>query len=143
MSTHSSKPADHETRTPVTLRAASNWLSPGGRWHGVVEGRDLDTNVTVLFYTTDEIGAGPRLHVHAYDEIFIVRSGRALFTIGDAKIEAAAGDILMGPAHVPHKYHNLGPGRLETTDIHLSDRWIQTDLDDPELSSDRGSQSER
>jgi mannose-6-phosphate isomerase-like protein (cupin superfamily) len=131
MSTRQSKPADHQPRAPVTLRA-SNWLAPGGRWLGAVEGRDLDTNVTVLFYATDEIGAGPRWHVHSYDEIFIVRSGRASFTIGDAKIEASAGDILMGPAHVPHKYHNLGPGRLETIDIHLSDRWIQTDLDDPE-----------
>ena len=49
-------------------------------------------------------------------------------------LEAEAGDILLGPADVPHKYHNLGPGLLESTDIHLSDRWIQTDLDDPELS---------
>jgi hypothetical protein len=27
---------------------------------------------------------------------------------------------------------------LETTDIHLSDRWIQTNLDDPELSKNLG-----
>jgi mannose-6-phosphate isomerase-like protein (cupin superfamily) len=57
-----------------------------------------------------------------------------LFTIGDKKIEAEAGDILLGPANIPHKYHNVRPGSLETIDIHLSDRWIQTDLDDPELS---------
>ncbi|QDT10786.1 hypothetical protein K239x_27770 [Planctomycetes bacterium K23_9] len=31
---------------------------------------------------------------------------------------------------------NLGPGSLETTDIHVSESWIQTDLEDPELSSD-------
>ena len=31
-----------------------------------------------------------------------------------------------------HKFRNLGPGRLDTTDIHVSDRWIQTNLDDPE-----------
>ena len=64
-----------------------------------------------------------------------MRTGRALFTIGAQKIEAQAGDILLGPAGVPHKYHNLGPGLLETTDIHVSDRWIQTDLDDPELGN--------
>ena len=40
-----------------------------------------------------------------------------------------AGDILLGPANVPHKFENLGPGPLETTDIHLSDRWIQTNLE--------------
>jgi mannose-6-phosphate isomerase-like protein (cupin superfamily) len=47
--------------------------------------------------------------------------GAPCFTIGDEKIEAEAGDILLGPANVPHKYHNLGPGLLESTDIHLSD----------------------
>ena len=57
-----------------------------------------------------------------------------MFTIGAEKIEAEAGDILLGPADVPHKYTNLGPGPLESTDIHLSDRWVQTDLEDPELS---------
>jgi mannose-6-phosphate isomerase-like protein (cupin superfamily) len=72
--------------------------------------------------------------VHPYDEVFIIRKGRARFTIGDEKIEAEAGDVLMGPANIPHKYHNLGPGLLESTDIHLSRTWIQTDLDDPELA---------
>ena len=49
-------------------------------------------------------------------------------------LEAEAGDIVLGPANIPHKYHNLGPGPLESIDIHLSPEWIQTDLDDPELS---------
>jgi hypothetical protein len=30
---------------------------------------------------------------------------------------------------------NLDSFLLETTDIHVSDRWIQTDLDDPELKN--------
>jgi len=92
--------------------------------------------VTVLFYQTDTPGKGPAWHVHPYDEVFIVRQGRALFTIGAQKIEAVAGDVLFGPRDMPHKFHNLGPGRLETTDIHLSPRWIQTDLPDPETGRD-------
>nr|WP_240195053.1 cupin domain-containing protein [Desulfobulbus rhabdoformis] len=103
-------------------------------WKGYVQGADLGTDVTVLFFVTEQPGEGPRWHVHPYDEIFIVRKGNALFTIGDKKIKATAGDILLGPANIPHKYHNLGPGVLETTDIHLSDRWIQTNLEDPEQS---------
>lgn len=91
-----------------------------------------------LFYVTDNVGEMPRWHVHPYDEIFIVRLGKALFTIGDKKIEAKAGDILLGPAEIPHKYQNIGPGMLETTDIHLSDRWIQTNLNDPEFSKNLG-----
>jgi mannose-6-phosphate isomerase-like protein (cupin superfamily) len=121
------------TRKPHHIRA-SDWGDASGLWKGHFEGRDLDTGVTVLFFSTDETGKGPSWHVHPYDEVFIIRKGRARFTIGADKIDAEAGDILMGPAEVPHKYENLGPGPLETTDIHLSDRWIQTDLDDPELT---------
>ncbi len=122
-----------ENPSPVILHR-SDWSSHEYLWKGYFQGKDIGTNVTVLFYVTEELGVGPRWHVHPYDEIFIVRKGNALFTIGDKKIEAEAGDILLGPANIPHKYHNIGPGSLETTDIHLSDRWIQTDLDDPELS---------
>lgn len=103
-------------------------------WRGAVEGAALDAGVTVLFYETDEIGVGPKWHVHPYDEMFIIRQGRALFTVGSEKIEAETGDIVFGPAEVPHKFHNLGPGRLVTIDIHHNDRWIQTDLEDPELA---------
>ena len=116
------------------LLKRNDWASDPELWKGRFEGRDIGTGVTVLFYATDEIGQGPRWHVHPYDEIFIVRAGRALFTVGDEKIEAEAGEILLGPADVPHKYHSIGPGRLETTDIHLSDRWVQTNLIDPELN---------
>lgn len=121
------------TRKPVILKRG-DWASHAQLWKGKFEGKDIGTGVTVLFYATEEVGVGPRWHVHPYDEIFIMRKGRALFTIGDEKIAAEAGDILLGPAEIPHKYHNLGPGVLESTDIHLSETWIQTDLDDPELS---------
>lgn len=121
------------SRQPVQLKRA-DWASDDKLWHGRFEGKDIGTGVTVLFFATEKVDHGPRWHVHPYDEVFIIRTGRALFTIGDEKIEAAEGDVLLGPANVPHKYTNLGPGLLESTDIHLSDRWIQTDLDDPELA---------
>ena len=101
----------------------------GGPWRGSVAGLDLNGPVTVLAYGTDEIGVGPRLHVHPYDETFVVIQGRARFFVGDAAIEASAGEVVLGPAGVPHKFENLGPGRLQTTDIHHSPQWIQTDLE--------------
>jgi len=107
----------------------SDWARDPDHWRGRFEGGDIGTNVTVLFFSSDEIGAGPVLHKHPYDEVFIIRQGRAVFTIGDQQIEAEAGDILLGPAETPHKFENLGPGRLETTDIHLNDRLIQTNLE--------------
>jgi len=101
----------------------------GGPWRGSVAGLDLNGPVTVLAYGTDEIGVGPRLHVHPYDETFVVIQGRARFFVGDAAIEASAGEVVLGPAGVPHKFENLGPGRLQTIDIHHSPQWIQTDLE--------------
>lgn len=120
---------------PVLLKHR-DWASATDPWRGRFEGKDIGTGVTVLFFATDEVGKGPLWHVHPYDEVFIIRMGRALFTIGDEKIEAGEGDILLGLANIPHKYHNLGPGRLESIDIHHSDEWIQTDLDDPELTGE-------
>lgn len=108
------------------------WASHETMWKGVVQGADLGTDVTILFFSTDEVGAGPAWHVHDYDEVFVVRSGRALFKIGDREVEASAGDVLFGPARIPHKFRNLGPGLFETTDIHLSARWKQTNLPDPD-----------
>lgn len=119
------------TAKPVLLKRAE-WASHETLWKGRFEGKDIGTGATVLFYATETVGAGAKWHVHPYDEIFIVRRGRVLYTIGEEKIEAEAGDVVLGPADIPHKFVNLGPGDLETTDIHLSDEWIQTDLDDPE-----------
>ena len=101
-------------------------------WHGVVEGEALGSDVTILFYATDEVGHEPSWHVHPYDEIFIIKRGRARFKIGDEHLDAEKGDVVLGPAAVPHKYENLGPGPLESIDIHLSREWVQTDLEDPD-----------
>ena len=103
--------------------------APGGPWRGSVEGIALGGPTTVLTYGADEIGAGPRLHVHPYDETFIVIEGRARFFVGDTTLGACAGEVVLGPAGVPHKFENLGPGRLQTIDIHHSPKWIQTDLE--------------
>ena len=100
-----------------------------GPWRGAVNGLALGGPVTVLAYGTEEVGVGPRLHVHPYDETFVVVAGRARFFVGDTTIDASAGEIVLGPAGVPHRFENLGPGRLQTIDIHHSPEWIQTDLD--------------
>ena len=99
-----------------------------GPWRGVLTGEIVGGAVTVLAYGNDTPGEGPRLHVHPYDETFVVVAGRARFFVGDDVIEAGAGEAVLGPAGVPHRFENIGPGRLQTIDIHHSPRWIQTDL---------------
>ncbi|MDO5604246.1 MAG: cupin domain-containing protein [Paracoccus sp. (in: a-proteobacteria)] len=105
-----------------------DWQRRPGIWRGSLNGAQMGTDVTVVCCETDEVGAGPVLHLHPYAETFIVVEGRARYQIGETVIEAAAGDVLIGPGGVPHRFTNLGPGRLRTVDIHHSPEWIQTDL---------------
>lgn len=106
----------------------ADWQNPNKALRGLFEGKDVGTGLTLIRYVTDVIGGGPTLHIHPYDEIFTIQEGHARFTVGDEVIDAEAGDILFGPANVPHGYQNLGPGRLDSLDIHLSPEWIQFNL---------------
>jgi mannose-6-phosphate isomerase-like protein (cupin superfamily) len=123
---------DPETVKPDGRKAAKAALfdaTTEGAWRGSLAGEALGGAVTVLAYGNDTPGEGPRLHVHPYDETFVILRGRARFFVGDEVIEAGAGEAVLGPAGVPHRFENVGPGRLQTIDIHHSPRWIQTDLD--------------
>ncbi len=122
---------DPATVTPDGRQAVKARLfeeGAGGPFGGSVNGELLGASVTVLAYGNDEPGTGPKLHVHPYDEVFVVVQGRARFFVGDQVIDAEAGETVLGPAGLPHRFVNLGPGRLQTFDIHVSPRWIQTDL---------------
>ena len=109
--------------------AREDWAERPDVWQGEFEGGAFGANVSVMFYTTDRIGGGPKLHRHPYAEVFIIRQGRALFTVGGQEIDATAGQILVAPANTPHKFANLGPGRLETTDLHVTDAFATEWLD--------------
>lgn len=99
-------------------------------WRGSVEGEAIGAPCTILAYGNDTPGAGPKLHIHPYDELFIVIEGNARFYVGDEIIDASAGDVVLGPAGLPHRFENLGPGRLQTIDVHHHPRWLQADLVD-------------
>jgi len=105
------------------------WAEKPDAWHGEFQGGAFGADVSVVFFSSDKVGGGPKLHTHPYAEVFIVRLGRALFTVGDQTIEAEAGQILVAPANTPHKFANLGPGRLETTDLHVAGAFDTTWLE--------------
>lgn len=114
-------------RSPAKARLFDATLA--GPHRGSVNGETLETQVTVLTYGNDEPGTGPVLHIHPYDEIFMIQQGRGRFFVGDQVIDAEAGEVVLGPAALPHRFINLGPGRLQTLGVHLSPRWIQTNLE--------------
>ncbi|TKT77347.1 cupin domain-containing protein [Aquamicrobium sp. LC103] len=95
------------------------WSAETGKWQGAIELGAHGAGLCLIFNMTVP-GRGPRLHRHPYPETFIVRSGRALFTVGDEEIEASAGQIVIVPAHTPHKFKSLGPDLMTSTHIHES-----------------------
>jgi mannose-6-phosphate isomerase-like protein (cupin superfamily) len=86
-------------------------------------------DVGVSFFLVDSPpGGGAVLHTHPYEEIFVMLEGEATFNVGDATIEVGAGQIVVVPAGVPHKFVNSGSGRLRQVDIHPSERIRQVDI---------------
>jgi mannose-6-phosphate isomerase-like protein (cupin superfamily) len=85
--------------------------------------------VDVSFFLVDSPpGSGAGLHKHPYEEVFVMLEGEATFTVGDATIEASAGQVVVAPAGVPHKFVNSGTGPLRQVDIHPSGRIQQVDI---------------
>jgi mannose-6-phosphate isomerase-like protein (cupin superfamily) len=93
-----------------------------GAMTGQFEGRDHGGTVSVILVDTDEPGAGPRLHRHPYDETFVIHAGQAEFTVGDDKLTARGGQVVVVPPNAPHKFANTG-GRLVMTNIHAGDEF--------------------
>jgi mannose-6-phosphate isomerase-like protein (cupin superfamily) len=75
-------------------------------------------------------GSGPKLHKHLYEEVFVVQEGVVTFTAGEEVIEASAGQVVVVPAGVPHKFVNSGAGRLRQIDIHASKQFATEWLED-------------
>lgn len=93
-------------------------------WHGEWEGLGSGSGVSLIFVTTEDIGYGPGIHRHPYPETFVVLSGRAMFLLSANEFVAVAGDVVVVPAGSAHKFENLGPERLQMTNIHSSPNFI-------------------
>lgn len=81
------------------------------------EGVEFGSEVS-LFVVDAEPGRGPDLHMHPYAETWVIRKGEAEFTVGGRKTRGSAGDIVVGPANIPHRFENVGTDRLEIVCIH-------------------------
>ncbi|SFV28150.1 Cupin domain-containing protein [Devosia crocina] len=89
-----------------------------------------DFGAPISFFSVDNApGQGPVLHVHPYPETWIVKRGHAEAVVGGEVFDLGEGDIAIAPAHVPHRFTNLGSGRLEIICIHASGRIVQEDLE--------------
>ena len=87
------------------------------------------TNVSFIWVDMPP-GGTIRLHKHPYEEIFIIQEGVATFTIGSATLPAHAGQVIIVPAEVPHKFMNLSDRQLKQIDIHVNKQFITDWLED-------------
>lgn len=87
-------------------------------------------NVQISVYLVESPpGRKTRMHRHPYDEVAFVREGRGRWTVDGEEREAGAGDILVVKAGQIHGFVNIGDVPLVQMDVHLSDRFIQENLD--------------
>jgi len=85
----------------------------------------------VSFIWVDMLPGGTiRLHKHPYKEIFIIQEGVATFTVDSTTLEAHAGQIIIVPADMPHKFMNSSDRQLRQIDIHVNKQFITHWLED-------------
>ncbi len=82
-----------------------------------------DTEISFIWVDMPP-GGLVKLHKHPYKEIFIIQEGTATFTVGSIILEAYAGQIIIVPADVPHKFMNSSDKQLKQIDIHINKQFI-------------------
>jgi len=95
---------------PVAVAAGDGEARWWGGGLAEIKATAADTNgqMTILEITEPPNKDAP-LHVHhTEDEGFWILEGSATFEVGDQRIKARAGDYLLGPRDIPHRY-TTGP----------------------------------
>jgi mannose-6-phosphate isomerase-like protein (cupin superfamily) len=94
-------------------------LAPSGRRSKQIEGAAYGAGVSFFLVESEPGGPGVRLHRHPYAETWIVRAGRAAFTVDGQEAEAGA----------PHTFRNAGADLLELVCVHAAERmeteWLE------------------
>jgi mannose-6-phosphate isomerase-like protein (cupin superfamily) len=83
-----------------------------------------------FFWVQTLPGRGAKLHVHPYQEVFILQHGQATFTVGTEQVVAHGGQIVIAPANTPHKFQNTGDEPLQMISIHPNPQVIQEFLEE-------------
>jgi quercetin dioxygenase-like cupin family protein len=90
---------------------------PGGTSAERFEGSAHGAQVSFFLNHTPP-GDGTALHTHPYEETFVIQEGSVTFQVADQTLRAGPGDIIIVPAHTPHKFTNTGDTTLHKISIH-------------------------
>jgi quercetin dioxygenase-like cupin family protein len=85
-------------------------------------GEEIGAGVSVIGVEAAP-GDGPALHRHPYAEVFVLMRGQATFTLGDETRVVQAGEVVVAPAGVAHRFVNSGSDTLLQVDIHEHTRF--------------------
>ncbi|MGQ0601077.1 MAG: cupin domain-containing protein [Anaerolineales bacterium] len=94
------------------------------------EGSQYQDTAVSFIWVDMPPGGAIRLHKHPYREVFIIQEGVANFTVGSTTLEAHAGQIIIVPADLPHKFMNTSDRQLKQIDIHVTGQFITHWLED-------------
>jgi len=83
-----------------------------------------------FFLSSTPPGRGPGLHIHPYEEVFVVQAGTLTFTVGEETIEVSAERVVVVPPGTPHKFTNTGADIAHHVDIHVSGQMQTTWLEE-------------
>jgi quercetin dioxygenase-like cupin family protein len=86
-------------------------------------GERYGANVSLIIVDTPP-GQGPGLHRHPYEEVFVVHSGEADFTVGDEVVRAGPGQVVIVHAGTPHGFKSVGPENARMVNIHTSPTFV-------------------
>ena len=100
-----------------------------GNTYEFIDSQHQDTEVSFIWVDMPP-GGSVRLHKHPYKEIFIIQEGISTFTVDSTTLEAHAGQIVIVPAGVPHKFTNNSERQLKQIDIHVNKEFITDWLED-------------
>lgn len=109
------------------IRAAEISKAPNRTWK--FEGEPFGAGISFLAVDLD-CGQGPDTHTHPYAETWLVLSGTADFEVEGKSLLSCTGDVVIVPAHRPHRFTNGGDQPLTMVCIHAHGRVIQNFLNE-------------
>ena len=93
------------------------------------EGGDFGLAHLTVVLGESHPGQGVPLHRHDCEELILVHSGRGTYTVGEATVEAGAGEVVVIPAGAPHRWVNHTEEPLVHTAVFPTDRFALEELE--------------
>lgn len=105
--------AQNKTSRPIVLAPGQGRLYDMGRMKAIfkTDGSETDSRYSVSEWWLEPDTAGPGVHHHSEDHVFIVVEGRLSVFLDDVWITCEKGAFLLIPGNTPHDFENRSSRR--------------------------------